>query len=93
MKLTITHEGKEYKVYIREITYGDFQEILKKASKVVGGQVNIDQVALQDGLLEKAIERVEPQPNTDILTWVKSLPVAVAVEIVKAVYEMNPLQA
>lgn len=92
MEITVSVNGKEYKVRIKEITYGEFQEVLKRATRIIGGQVHVDQVALEDGIIEKAIESIEPDVG-NVLQWIKNLPVSAASRIVRAVFEVNPFQA
>lgn len=82
-------DGKKYKVYIREVTYGEFQEIARKATKFIGKQMQVDQTVLENGLLEKAIEKVEPDVG-NVVEWIKSLPIRVAIKIVQKVLEVNP---
>lgn len=91
MEVVVQHDGKQYKVYIKEITYGEFQEVIKRATRVIGGQVHVDQIVLEDSIIEKAIEKVEPDVG-NVLKWIKSLPISIASKIVRAVFEVNPFQ-
>ena len=89
----IEWEGKEEEVVVRELTWGEYNEVLSRLVKVenIGG-VTKTVVNLPQYRVEMMVKAIEKAPFKVDEQTIKSLPRSIGEKIWKTVEELNPFE-
>lgn len=88
-------EGKEYKVEIRKITYGERCKIMNDVMRIKispTGQaqdVGVDYIKFERLTMKTAVKSIEPKVG-DIMKFIDGLPIEEAKKIASKALELNP---
>jgi len=91
-KVTINYGGKKAVVVVRELTWGEFNDVISRASKIenIGGvtRSTFDFVAFREEMILRSIEEAPFKVDRETI---RGLPAHVVEKIWQAVSELNPL--